>query len=267
MSVVLGIDAAWAERNASGVALVAGEPGAWRCVKSASGFEEFLGAPGGDLADTLARLLGKTEELAGAPVDVVVADIPLALTPAAGCREADKAVSRAFGRRGCPVYPPGKVLEAGGAGQTFTLALGRCGFALAVAWPPRPGRALLEVYPHTALLSLLHSLCRVRYKVGRSLKYWPGASVSQRVGLLLDAFGRILAALGGALAHVDLRLPARDEVRTLASLKPVEDRLDALICAWMGTLFLEGRAAPLGDGAGAIWCPAAVVDEPGGTPC
>jgi predicted RNase H-like nuclease len=47
-------------------------------------------------------------------------------------------------------------------------------------------------------------------------------------------------------------------LKTLTSLKSVEDMLDALICAWIGNEHLEGRTVGLGDATAAIWVPASV---------
>jgi len=48
-------------------------------------------------------------------------------------------------------------------------------------------------------------------------------------------------------------------VTTLSSLKPVEDMLDALICAWIGIEHLEGSTVGLGDATAAIWVPASLA--------
>ena len=39
-----------------------------------------------------------------------------------------------------------------------------------------------------------------------------------------------------------------------AKLKRYEDAIDALICCWVGTLYAEVNARPLGDNTAAIWC-------------
>jgi hypothetical protein len=38
-------------------------------------------------------------------------------------------------------------------------------------------------------------------------------------------------------------------------LKRYEDALDALISAWVGVEFINGRAIPYGDDAAAVWVP------------
>ena len=54
-------------------------------------------------------------------------------------------------------------------------------------------------------------------------------------------------------------IPTAAEVRSLASLKPIEDMLDALICSWVGIKHLQSRTAGLGDANAAIWIPVAVA--------
>jgi len=47
-----------------------------------------------------------------------------------------------------------------------------------------------------------------------------------------------------------------EHATSFQQLKPIEDMLDALICAWLGTLILERKATPLGNHDSAIWVPA-----------
>ena len=50
-------------------------------------------------------------------------------------------------------------------------------------------------------------------------------------------------------------LPGPNSCKTLAGLKSYEDALDALVCAWVGTEYLAGRATAYGDCDAAIWVP------------
>ena len=63
------------------------------------------------------------------------------------------------------------------------------------------------------------------------------------------------------ISAIPLTLPQPHEVSTLSSLKPVEDMLDALICAWIGIEHLEGRTVGLGDATAAIWVPQALTNH------
>lgn len=74
---------------------------------------------------------------------------------------------------------------------------------------------------------------------------------------MLHEYQKIEAKLHEVLGPFELPLPAlhaSTELK-LATLKRYEDALDALICCWVGTLYAEGNARPLGDDTAAIWCP------------
>jgi predicted RNase H-like nuclease len=111
------------------------------------------------------------------------------------------------------------------------------------------------VYPHPALLALLHLDYRVPYKVSRAGKYWKGASVAERISRLLTEFREIHAALTSIFGELPVALPSPEEVMSLSVLKRYEDALDALVCAWVGVRFAQGGAAAYGDEVAAIWVP------------
>ena len=108
-----------------------------------------------------------------------------------------------------------------------------------------------------ALLALLDLNYRVPYKVSRSGKYWKAENLarSERIERLLDQFQDIKAGLEAHICGIPEFIPEPSEVTTLASLKPVEDMLDGLICAWIGIEHLQGRTVGLGDDSAAIWVP------------
>ena len=110
--------------------------------------------------------------------------------------------------------------------------------------------ALIEVYPHTALLGLTGARYRLPYKVSKTNRYWPGQSLEKRVRNLVRVWRDIL---GKVKEHVGVELEIPVEPRSLAALKRYEDALDALVCAWVGVEFLAGRARGMGDGEAAIW--------------
>ena len=112
MPAILGIDAAWTTAHPSGVALVAHSDGAWRCVALAPSYDAFVGLASGGKVDWTRRseggpadasvLLGAARSLLnGKRVTLVSVDMPLAMVPIAHRREADDAVARAFGGKGC----------------------------------------------------------------------------------------------------------------------------------------------------------------------
>ena len=77
---------------------------------------------------------------------------------------------------------------------------------------------------------------------------------------LLEQFRAIKAGLDQHISGIPHFIPVPSEVTTLASLKPVEDLLDGLICAWIGIEHLEGRTLVLGDDTSAIWVPDSLSD-------
>ena len=99
MAGVLGIDAAWMEKEPSRVALLEGSPGNWKCVAVTPSYSSFLtlteGVPvdwstksSGAIPD-VGRLLAVAEKLLdGDELSVVTVDMPLSTEPITGRREA-----------------------------------------------------------------------------------------------------------------------------------------------------------------------------------
>jgi predicted RNase H-like nuclease len=117
----------------------------------------------------------------------------------------------------------------------------------------RPGT--IEVFPHPALLVLLDRTYRVPYKVGKSSRYWKGATVAERIVNLMAEFDQIERGLNRVFGDTHIPLPTPGEVATLSSLKRYEDCLDALVAAWVGSNFVDGTAMAYGDENAAIWVP------------
>ena len=88
-------------------------------------------------------------------------------------------------------------------------------------------------------------------------KYWKADQLtrSERIERLLEQFQAIKDGLDQHISGIPDFIPEPSEVTTLASLKPVEDMLDGLICAWIGIEHLQGRTVGLGDDSAAIWIP------------
>ena len=102
---------------------------------------------------------------------------------------------------------------------------------------------------------------RLPYKVSRSGQYWKAEQLSrmERITRLLEQFQGIKAGLDEHISGIPAFIPEPSEVTTLASLKPIEDMLDGLICAWIGIEHLQGRTVGLGDDTAAIWIPQALI--------
>ena len=266
---ILGIDAAWTKENPSGVALLVREHGSWRCAGVAPSYRSFIDLgdkkpvdwhdrPKGGEAD-FAALLDAAVRLAGGERPCIVAvDMPVATTGRiTERRKADRKTSQCFGEFGCPVHSPTKA-RPGKVGKRLMKALEEAGYPLATtATDARMRPATIEVYPHAAIVRLMRLKERYKYKVSKSRRLWPKVQdVQDRVRILIGAFRNLRRALDGKIADINLPLPESSEGVALAHLKPYEDVLDALVCAWAGICYLEGRAEPLGDETAAIWVPA-----------
>jgi len=263
---VLGIDAAWTAHQPSGIALVQKTVGGWSCLAIAPSYEAFIAQTSGQGWDPEqkatgsrpdpAALLQASKQLAGAEVSCVSVDMPLATTPITSRRAADNAVSSRFVNKGCAVHSP-TVSRPGAIADQLHADFASLGYSLHTNGSNQAFPALIECYPHVALLALLERDYRVPYKVSRSGKYWRAEKLtrSERIERLLDQFQAIKDGLDEHISGIPELIPAASEVSTLASLKPVEDMLDGLICAWIGIEHLEGRTVGLGDDTAAIWVP------------
>jgi predicted RNase H-like nuclease len=269
--VVLGIDAAWTAHNPSGVALVQRAAEGWQCLALAPSYEAFLALAASQPWDQNRKaqgsepdptaLLKACRQLAGQAVDCVSVDMPLATTPITSRRAADTAIASRCGPKGCAVHSP-SAERPGAIADQLRERFAELGVALHTTTTARQGPALIECYPHVALLALLNRDYRVPYKVSRSAQYWKAEQppIAERVRRLLGEFTAIHQALSQRISAIPLTLPQPNEVTTLSSLKPMEDRLDALICAWIGIEHLDGRTVDLGDATAAIWVPAKLME-------
>jgi predicted RNase H-like nuclease len=257
MTAVLGVDAAWTAKNASGYALVENIGGAWRLIAAAPNGEEFSLRCGlSEKGQRIAPALHAAKHvLKDRLPDLIAVDMPLSKKEITGRRASDLGVSKRFGAAKCATHSP-SAERPGKISGPFRIACEAKGYELIVAAGPLPPLSLAEVYPHPALLRLTGARERVPYKVGKTKTYWPKASPEKRCAAVLDSLGNIVAALEAFIIGVKREVAPRLEgTKGFAPLKPAEDMIDAIICAWIGATILEGAAEPIGDEDSAIWIP------------
>ena len=262
MRTILGIDAAWTHHQPSGIALIGQSGARWQCLALAPDYGSFYelargqavnwaSVPTGTYPDP-SRLVDSCRTLGGAPC-VVAIDLPMAVHPIATRRVADQAISKRFGAQGCSTHSP-SALRPGPLSAHCVEQFAAEGYSLETNASGAPS-ALIEVYPHVALLTLMSLQYRLAYKGSKSRAYWPDADRPDRLRNLLDVYDRIRDALSQVIDNINLPLPSCSQVSSFAALKRYEDALDALICAWVGIQYAEGRAVAHGDAHAAIWCP------------
>jgi predicted RNase H-like nuclease len=249
--VVLGIDAAWTASQPSGVALVAETDDGWVLCVVAPSYGVFCSTSESTSVEAVALIAASTGH-AGRKPDLVAIDMPLAHSPVTCRRVSDNTVSRAYGARHCSTHTPSAV-RPGSISDRLTAGFTNVGYALATERVAGP--SLVEVYPHPALVELTGEAVRLPYKVAKLRAYWPGLPPRERRLAVIEVWRRITAALNRNIAGVAERLPLPSPDEGGRVLKAFEDKLDAVVCAWVGICVLEGRAQPFGDANSAIWIP------------
>jgi predicted RNase H-like nuclease len=261
MRSVLGIDAAWTERNASGVALAFEDVNGWRLKGAWPSVAHFLaeayGQPSpakpsggvGPANDLLAAARG----LVGRLPDLVAIDMPMALEPITGRRASDHALSRAYGAKWCAAHSPSST-RPGAISDHLRHGFSEAGYDLCIREITMPG--LIEVYPHPALVELCDEPKRLPYKVAKIRSYWPKLSPKHRRSLLEGEWSAIGTVLEAYLPGSESFCTGFD--LSPAQLKAQEDMIDAIICCICAIRALDGGAQPLaGDDNSAIWVPKA----------
>lgn len=196
----IGVDFGWMS-GASGLAWMVSDSGGIRFVETAR------------IAD-VGEVIAWIETRAGNDC-VVAVDAPLQLGNASGMRAAEKAAHRLYGRYDAGCYPAhqGSVFAARTTG--FSKALSELGFVLSHE-PFQKGRRQFECFPHIVSVEM--------FGLDRILKYKKGPRAARGAALaqLRDLIAR-------RLGIEDLKLP---EIPQRGDLKDMEDRLDAILCAY-----------------------------------
>lgn len=272
MTAILGIDAAWSETKPSGVALIRqrGE-GDWAYIAAAPGCQSFIQlARGRDVNWSTSPVGGQIqpEELLAAiahrwsdtEVTVIAVDMPVDNQPVFRRRSCDDAISGAFGAAWAGTDSP-RVNLPGAVSDDLIGKLERLGYWLATCVPDQADyevrdKATIEVYPHPAIVRLLNLKVRLEYKFGKSNRFWQGRSLAQRRERISANLRRLRTGLTTQISGIpEDCIPTDAFLQSGRALKRFEDTLDALVCAWVGACYLEGRAECYGDADAAIWVP------------
>ncbi len=217
----IGIDLAWSDRNQSGAACLVGDPAGAR-----------LAAPPALLGD-LEAIVAYVERHAAAGPALVAVDAPLLVPNLTGRRPADAALSAAFRRYEAGAHPANRRLLARDGvvrGERLVELLSARGFRHVERIDAGAGgRLVTEVFPHPAMVAI--------FGLERTLKYKarPGRSTEAR----LAEWRRYHAHLA-ALSQADPPLRGHEALMQTdvaglngRALKAHEDRVDALMCAYI----------------------------------
>ena len=264
MSLILGIDAAWTQTGSSGVALLEQVGRTRRVIACAPSYTSFIDYSTGVQTDwhkhsagplDVSALLTTATRLGRGPIEVVAIDMPIAANKILRRRVADQKISKEFGGAWASTHGPTGD-RPGQYGHDITAQFLKAGFSLTTKKNPRSATpSLIEVYPLAALVRLMGVAKRPPYKTARSNNYWPNTKVPERIDKLLKSWSAIVACLKHDISELNFKVPARGSITRLSELKPYEDKLDAIISAYVRALYLHDEAEPFGDSKAAIWVP------------
>jgi predicted RNase H-like nuclease len=159
---------------------------------------------------------------AGASTAVVGVDAPLVIRNPTGIRDAERELNRDFRRfhAGCHAANLGRPFASNVV--SFSRRLTALGFSHGAAMTARQeGRFQIEVHPHAATVNLFNLPRIVKYKRGRRAER---AKELRRLRTLMLSRLRLMDPA------LTLRLPS---VPNTGNLKPVEDQIDAVLCAYI----------------------------------
>ncbi|MGB3204790.1 MAG: DUF429 domain-containing protein [Crinalium sp.] len=167
---------------------------------------------------------------------MIAVDAPTLIPNATGMRLPDKLSHKHFGKYHAGCYPASLARSYAQKTVQFGLELELRGFVHApIIEPQKLERYQIEVYPHAAIVNL--------FKLDRILKYKKGKLAERQIELkklckyILDILPNsqprlaLLSSSVGSLYLCDSlssKFPS-----TAATLKALEDQLDALICAYI----------------------------------
>ena len=230
----IGIDLAWGNRNPTGLAHLVSDGAGCRLVRA-------------DRLTTDREILEWVEACGGNDVWLGIDAPIIARNPPGTSRPADKMVSARFGRYHAGVYPANRVR----CERPIRLCrkLRRRGFSSNPFLPGRGGRRQLETFPHLVQVAFFERPRIIKYKKGPVSARQAGLSEFQTaIGTYLTGQDPPLLP-SRALSHL-----LREDPKALrgAALKSLEDRLDALLCAYTAFYFHtwgETRCEVIGDHA------------------
>ena len=151
-------------------------------------------------------------------------DAPIVIPNATGMRDADKLAHSLYGRYHAGAYPASRARRFWKRTTSLSTQLRKLGFEHGDALPRRAaGRYQIEVHPHAAAVQLFALNRIVKYKKGSLAER--ASELDRLRSLMLERFPRLAPSL--AIAS----LP--ETPRTGLALKDLEDRLDAITCAYV----------------------------------
>ena len=185
---------------------------------------------------------------------IIAVDAPTIIANLTGVREADKLTHKHFGRYHAGSYPANLSRPFAQKTVEFGLCLEARGFVHApIIEAQKLGRYQIEVYPHPATINLFKLDKIIKYKKGklaeRQLELMklcqyivdilpslePSLNLSCGTGILPVSCGTGILPVSCGTGILPVSGSTLPQIPTsVATLKALEDKLDALLCAYIG---------------------------------
>ena len=262
--VVLGIDAAWTENQPSGISLLASKDDEQcKILRLGDSYENFLEKrqhltvkPKGSKPE-ITKIIKNCEAL-GYSVDAIAVDMPLSNELITKRRSCENEISKAYAAKGASVHSP-TIDRPGVIALDLIQSLREQGYFLATKNNKVHRKAVLEVYPHTAIIEYLNLDYRYEYKVSKKNSYrnWKSLTKEERNRKLINNLNHLIVNLGKRVINIEDYLPQlNSDVHYVGwYLKGYEDMIDSLISALVGMDYLLDNVIGYGAEDGTIWVP------------
>ena len=260
----LGIDAAWTNKQPSGVCLLKSEnTDKCKIIRLGRSYTEFESGriewnqKVANSSTSLNDVLCACSELIAIP-DCIAVDMPIASYHIRSRRECETAISKEYGGKGASTHNPNEDRPG-----VISVELYNCVTESGYHWMTKGmehiDKSLIEVYPHTAIIEYLRLNYRYEYKVSKKNTYksWYSLTHSQKQEKLIRNLDYLLDQLSVRVPNIfDHFSKLNPETHyTQAQLKGYEDALDSVICALTGMDFIFGNTIGFGNSEGTIWVP------------
>ena len=160
---------------------------------------------------------------------IVAVDAPTIIPNQTGSRVPDRLSHKYFGKYHAGCYPANLNLAFAERTVGFGRSLETRGFVHApVIEPQKLGRYQIEVFPHPAIVHLFGLDRILKYKKGRLAE--KKSELKRLRNYILEILPKLTPALNIGSSFV---IPEIPEKITGKQLKAIEDRLDAIICAYV----------------------------------
>lgn len=175
---------------------------------------------------------------------IIAVDAPTIISNQTGTRLADQLTHKYFGRYHAGSYPANLQRPFAQRTVNFGISLEAKGFNHApTIIPQKLGRFQIEVFPHPAIINL--------FGLAKILKYKKGRLADRKAELLKlhQYIINILPTLEPSLSISDNFLDL-EKINSMTTLKTTEDKLDSLICAYIGAYWWywgQTKNSVLGD--------------------